>query len=142
MTFLESNLYWRKRRQTILQSLNAQPTSDLTCTCTHALSTSNSSTCSSCTPLIKTPENATSLHSCTCKHLGTSPGKCRLCRMSPSRTKISHSPVKMNGHATFENISSQYPCQHQGLVPNIKIFDINRSFFNLAYNSPYLLILE
>ena len=127
MTSLESNLYWRKRRQTILQSLNAQPTSNLPCTCTNALSTSNSSTCSSCTPLIKAADNATK-HPCTCKHLNASPSKCRLCRMSPSRTRINHSPVKMNGHATFEKNSSQFPCRHQGLVPNIKKSYIKRSF--------------
>ena len=126
MTSLESNLYWRKRRQTILQSLNAQPTGDLACTCMQALSTSNSSNCSSCTFLTEGPDNADG-HPCTCRHLSTPPSKCRLCQISSSRTKLTHSPVKMTGQSTFETISSQFPCRHQGLVSNNKnIFKINR----------------
>ena len=129
---MESNLYWRKRRQNILQSLNAQPTSDLPCTCTNALSTSNSSTCSSCTPLVKMPDGVTKDLTCSCKHLNVSPGKCQQCTMSPSKTGTDQSPLKMNGHVTLENFPPRFPCPHQGLVPNIqssrKTPHINGSF--------------
>ena len=132
MTPLESNLYWRKRRQTILQSLNAQPSPDLPCTCTQALSTSNSSTCSSCTLLSKTPDTATT--PCTCKQLDTTgSAKCRVCCMSPSLTRINNSPLKLNGHATFPKNSSQFVCQHQGLVPNNK----KQSCLNSSLNSSF-----
>ena len=127
MNYLESNLYWQKRRQTILQSLNAQPTNNLPCACNHALCNTNASTYSSGASLIKKSENVTT-SSCTCKHLNTSPGSCQMCRISPSRTKLNNSPVKMNGHATLENISPRFMCKHQGLVPNNSCWNSFLSF--------------
>ena len=102
-----NDAYWRKRRQNIIQSLEAQSRNNNSQS--FSCSLSNSSTCSSSTtPLIRGQLDDDVPPLCTCKRLN-----CPKCRSSPSRAKSPISPsTKMNDNGS--SLADQFSCQHQG----------------------------
>ena len=107
--------YFITRRQNILHSLEAEESKAKTppgplcppCQCT-LLGDSNSSSCSSTAPLLKSLDESFLPTTCTCKHIN-----CLKCRNSAlvRQTKIS-------GQPNLDTISKQSEsgCQHQGTV--------------------------
>ena len=106
--------YFINRRQTILQSLEAQTKNKPLCPpcqCSHLAADSNSSSCSSTAPLLgggTSPPPPPTM--CSCKRIN-----CLKCCRSPA-TERKLEARKISGQQNLESVTKVAGCQHQGTV--------------------------
>ena len=103
--------YFIARRQTILQSLEAQAKNKSLCPpcqCSHLTGDSNSSSCSSTAPLLGGGASPPPL--CSCKRIN-----CLKCFRSPS-TGRGLEGRKLSGAQNLESANKVGGCEHQGTV--------------------------
>ena len=109
--------YFITRRQNILQSLEAEETNKPRpplssvcppCRCSRLTGDSNSSSCSSTAPLLKSVDESLPPTACTCKRL-----TCLKCRDSPSRAR-NGGQTKISGQPNSPTLSGG--SQHPGTV--------------------------
>ena len=107
--------YFINRRQTILQSLEAQTKTKAPlcppcppCQCSHLAGDSNSSSCSSTVPLLGGGSSSPPPPMCSCKRIN-----CLKCSRSPSAARKLGTGRKISGQQSLESVSK---CQHQGTV--------------------------
>ena len=115
---LDNDAYWRKRRQNILQSLEALESKN-SCHCTCNGSNRSSSSCSSTTPLTKLNDDI-GRQGCSCKRIN-----CQKCRISPLGIKSPDSPSS---------------CNHKGMSHQMLSFSLRQQ--SCRYRKPFCQIFK